>query len=322
VKQQAIFELAHAELAAAEQKLASIISSQGDLVTDIGNHLLKAGGKRLRPALFILCAKSGRNEPEGLAQLAAAIELIHMATLMHDDVIDNAATRRGVATANVRWGNHITVLAGDYFFAKAFSLVAAYGGGNALRILAGTICSICEGEISQAGNLFNSRQTEEEYLARIGKKTAEFIAASCELGALAAGLPLADVQALRHYGYAIGMAFQITDDLLDVIGAADDIGKPAGNDLRQGVLTLPVIYALQHSSQAKELRRLITARHLTDEQVQRGLAAVKATDAVKYCNRRATDYLADARRALPSSLPEQVVNSLLDTADFVGLRSY
>ncbi len=322
MKQHAIFALARNELAAVDHELASIIHSQVDLVTDIGDHLLRAGGKRLRPALYILCAKSGRSFPPGIAPVAAAIELIHMATLVHDDVIDNAATRRGMATANARWGNHVTVLAGDYLFAKAFSLIATHAGSEALKILTGTICAICEGEISQAKELFNPAQTEEDYLSRIGKKTAGLIAASCELGALTAGLPLLDVHALRQYGYAIGMAFQITDDLLDVTASSEQIGKPAGNDLRQGVLTLPIIYALQHSADREELRRIIAAREMADGQVRRGIAIVHTTDAVEYCYRRVSDYLAAARRALPASLPDDVRKSLRDIADFVGLRKY
>ncbi len=322
MKQHAIFELAQTELVAVEQELASIIRSRVDLVTDIGSHLLRAGGKRLRPALYILCAKSGRQDPAGIVPVAAAIELIHMATLVHDDVIDNAATRRGLATANARWGNHITVLAGDYLFAKAFSLISAHGGSRALQILTETICSICEGEISQARDLFNPRQSMEDYLTRIDNKTAGFIAASCELGALTAGLPPAEVEALRYYGYAIGMAFQITDDLLDVTASSEQIGKPAGNDLRQGVLTLPIIYALQNSPQAGELRQIIEARDMTDAHVQKGIAVVHTTDAVEYCYSQVSDYLATARRVLPASLPTEVRKSLWNIADFVGLRKY
>ncbi|MDT8902324.1 polyprenyl synthetase family protein [Anaeroselena agilis] len=322
MKQHAIFELAKTELASVEQELASIIRSRVDLVSDIGGHLLRAGGKRLRPALYILCAKCGSQVPAGLVPVAAAIELIHMATLVHDDVIDSAATRRGLATANARWGNHVTVLAGDYLFAKAFSLIAVHGGARALQILTETICSICEGEISQARDLFNPRQSMEDYLTRIDNKTACFIAASCELGAMTAGLTTADAEALRLYGYAIGMAFQITDDLLDVTASSEQIGKPAGNDLRQGVLTLPVLYALQHSPQAGELRRIIEARDMTDANVQKGIAVVHTTDAVEYCYGRVSDYLTTARRALPASLPAEVYKSLWDIADFVGLRKY
>ncbi len=321
VKQDSLFALALNELAIVEKELASVIVSQEALVTDIGSHLLRAGGKRLRPALFVLCAK-GRGAAAVSLSVAVAIELIHMATLVHDDVIDGAATRRSLPTANARWGNHVSVLTGDYFFAKAFSLIAANAGAEALTILTDSICAICEGEISQASDLFNPRQTEDAYLNRIGKKTAGFIAASCELGALAAGLPAADVAALRQYGHAIGMAFQITDDILDVTASTEQIGKPAGNDLRQGVLTLPVIYALANSPRKSELAELIAARDMAAAKLAGGLAIVRETDAVEYSYRRVSQYLAAARGALPASLAADVRSALVDIADFVGLRKY
>lgn len=309
------------ELAIVEKELASVIVSQEDTVTDIGSHLLRAGGKRLRPALFILCAKSKGAETAGLP-VAVAIELIHMATLVHDDVIDGAATRRSLPTANARWGNHVSVLTGDYLFAKAFSLIAANAGAEALTVLTDSICAICEGEISQASDLFNPQQTEEAYLSRIGKKTAVFIAASCELGAMAAGLPAAEVSALREYGHAIGMAFQITDDILDVTASAEQIGKPAGNDLRQGVLTLPVIHALVSSPQRGELAELIGTKELSATDVARGIAIVRETDAVEYAYGRVSQYLAAARGVLPASLSGEVRAALVAIADFVGLRKY
>lgn len=321
VKQDSLFALALNELAIVEKELASVIASQEDMVTDIGGHLLRAGGKRLRPALYILCAKSSRAAAVSLP-VAVAIELIHMATLVHDDVIDGAATRRSLPTAHARWGNHVSVLAGDYFFAKAFSLIAASAGAKALTVLTDSICAICEGEISQASDLFNSRQTEADYLSRIGKKTAGFIAASCELGALSAGLPAADVVGLRQYGHAIGMAFQITDDILDVTASTEQIGKPAGNDLRQGVLTLPVIYALANSPQRHELARLIDAKDMSAASVASSIAIVRETDAVEYAYGRVSQYLAEARSVVPASLSADVRSSLIDIADFVGLRKY
>lgn len=321
VKQSSLFALALNELAVVEKELASVLVSQEDLVTDIGSHLLRAGGKRLRPALYILCAKNGGSLSVSLP-VAVAIELIHMATLVHDDVIDGAATRRSLPTANARWGNHVSVLAGDYFFAKAFSLIAADAGPVALRVLTDAICAICEGEISQAGALFNPRQNEAAYLSRIGQKTAGFIAAGCELGALAAGLPKGDVAALRQYGYDIGMAFQITDDILDVTASTEQIGKPAGNDLRQGVLTLPVIYALENSPERQELAAMIDTKEMSAADVARGIAIVRETDAVEYSYSRVSRYLASARSVLPASLSPEVRAALVDIADFVGLRKY
>lgn len=322
MKQHAIFDLVRDELIAVENELASVIRSQVDLVTDIGSHLLRAGGKRLRPALYFLCAKSGRPALATILPVAVAIELIHMATLVHDDVIDDATTRRGLPTANVRWGNHVAVLSGDYLFAKAFSLVAGDAGSPTLKLLTETICAVCEGEIIQIRDIFNPEQSEANYLERIAKKTAGFIATSCELGANCAGLAAGEIRALHQYGYAVGMAFQITDDILDVTASSEQIGKPAGNDLRQGVLTMPVIYALHHSKRSAELKQLILTRDMTDAALKQIMAIIHETDAVEYSYRRVSEYLEEARDSLPSSITGGIRESLLEVADFVGLRKY
>lgn len=322
MKQHALFDLVQDELTAVENELASVIQSQVDLVTDIGSHLLRAGGKRLRPALYFLCAKSGGFDLAKTLPVAVAIELIHMATLVHDDVIDEASTRRGLPTANIRWGNHTTVLSGDYLFAKAFSLIAGDTGSPALKILTETICAVCEGEIIQIRDCFNPDQSEDNYLDRIQKKTAGFIAASSELGAICAGMSAADVRSMQQYGHAVGMAFQITDDILDVTASSEQIGKPAGNDLRQGVLTLPVIHALHYSKRAKDLKQLILTRDMSDANLKQAMAIIHETDAVEYSYRRVSDYLQAARNSLPASLTGDVRESLLKVADFVGLRKY
>lgn len=305
-----------------EQELASAVHSQVELATDIGNHLLRAGGKRLRPALYLLCAKSAERELAPVLPVAVAIELIHMATLVHDDVIDEASTRRGLTTANVRWGNPLAVLTGDYLFAKAFSLVAGHAGNNVLSALTDAICVICEGEIVQAKNLFDSSQTEAEYLTRSGKKTAEFIAVSCELGAKAAGLPEEDAASLRNFGYSVGMAFQLTDDILDFTGSQAQVGKPVGNDLRQGVLTLPVLYALEASPRRGELADLIQGRDMAEDKLARCLSIIKDTEAIEYSYQRVHEYLDSARSALPEAARGEVRSALSGIADFVGLRNF
>jgi len=213
-------------------------------------------------------------------------------------------------------------LSGDYLFAKAFSLIANDTGSPALKVLTETICAVCEGEIIQIRDIFNPEQDEANYLDRIAKKTAGFIAASCELGASYAGLASGEIRALKQYGHAVGMAFQITDDILDVTASSEQIGKPAGNDLRQGVLTMPVIYALHHSKRSAELKQLVLARDMTDEKLKQMMAIIHETDAVEYSYRRVSQYLEDARNSLPSSLTGAVRKSLLEVADFVGLRKY
>ncbi len=318
-----IFGIVREDLMAVEKELYSIIQSPVDLVNDISVHLVQAGGKRLRPALYLLCARGGTPKKQSeLLSMAVAIELIHMATLVHDDVIDNAATRRGRPTANARWGNHSSVLTGDYLFAKAFSSVTLGADKNMLRILTDVICTMCEGEIVQLKESYNSEQDEADYRLRVAQKTADFIAASCELGAISGGLDENDVIQVREYGYAIGMAFQITDDILDITASAEQLGKPVGNDLRQGIVTLPVIYALKTSPHCDELRSIITKQNMSDNDVKRGLEIVHQTDAIEYSYGQVNKYLQHARNILPVTLNSPVRESLLAVADFVGLRKY
>lgn len=318
----AMFGVIQDDLNALEAELLSVVHSPVELITHIGEHLVKAGGKRLRPALYLICARSRCDGLPQMMPIAVALELIHMATLVHDDVIDAASTRRGRTTANSQWGNHSAVLTGDYLFARAFSVLANNVDHNMLKILTDVICSLCEGEIIQNKDTFNPDQTEETYLVRIAKKTADFIEASCQLGGLSAGLPAADVDQLRRYGYSIGMAFQITDDILDITASSEQIGKPAGNDLRQGIVTMPVIYALRHSADRKELRELISTRNPDEKQIKRELAIVRNTEGIEYSYQRVADYLLQARNNVPESISPQLKEALFAVADFVGLRKY
>ncbi|WP_425060542.1 polyprenyl synthetase family protein [Sporomusa carbonis] len=317
-----IFTIIQDDLEAVEKALCSIIQSPVDLVNDITVHLVQAGGKRLRPALYLLCARGGSPNTTEILPMAVAIELIHMATLVHDDVIDNAATRRGRPTANARWGNHSSVLAGDYLWAKAFSLLTDNTDNKMLKILTNVICTMCEGEIVQLKEAFNPDQDEADYRLRVAQKTAGFIAASCELGAIAGGMDEGDAVQVREYGYSIGMAFQITDDILDITASAEQLGKPVGNDLRQGIVTLPVIYALKNSPRGGELRSIIEKQFMSDDDVKRGLEIIHQTKAVEYSYAQVNKYLQHARRVLPATLNNPVREALLAVADFVGLRKY
>lgn len=317
-----MFNLVQKELLAIEEELATVVRSEVNLVTDISSHLLKAGGKRLRPALFLLCAKNDQLESQKAITMASAIEMIHMATLVHDDVIDRADTRRGIATANAQWGNQLSVLTGDYLFAKAFSLIANGDDKRPLQVLTEVICKMCEGEILQSRDHFNKDQSEMEYYDRIAKKTACFIAASCELGAIYAGMTTEETALCYQYGYAVGMAFQITDDLLDVTASSQQIGKPAGSDLRQGVVTLPVIYALEHSCHREELGKMIAEKDMSEGNSRRSMEIVHETDAIEYCYQQVEKYLEIARNSLPDSLSSEVRQALIQITAFVGLRKY
>lgn len=322
VNKQSIFDTVKSDLIQLEAELLSVIHSPEELITDMSQHLVEAGGKRLRPALYFMCAQNRVCDSDKLMPIAIAIELIHMATLVHDDVIDNSAIRRGRPTANSCWGNHSSVLIGDYLFAKAFSLVATKVSNQMLKVLTDVICSMCEGEINQNRSTFNADQSENDYLGRIAQKTADFLAASCELGALAADLSDREVEAFREYGYSLGMAFQITDDLLDITSSSEELGKPVGNDLRQGIVTLPVIYALQHSVHRDELKEIVQTANMPEEKIKRGLEIIHETDAVEYSQNKVADYLQKARDVIPDSVELEHKEAFIAVADFIGLRKY
>lgn len=320
---QSMFEIIKDDLAQLEEALLAISQTPTMLITKIGTHLVKAGGKRLRPALYFLAARSRGEEVENLQSLAIALEMIHMATLVHDDVIDEASTRRGIPTANVKWGNQMSVLTGDYMFAKAFALVAEHRcQKEVLHSLSEVICSLSEGEIIQNSEAFDPKQTEEEYAERIAKKTANFIAASCELGAIVAKHSKLNIEALKEYGYCLGMAFQITDDILDIVASSEQLGKPAGNDIVQGMVTLPVIRALAVSEHKEELATIVATRGMSPEMVKRGLELIRATDAIDYSYDRVDQYLQRAKDVLPAELPEDIRKTFEEVVDFVGTRKF
>lgn len=319
-----IFDIIKSDLADLETALQEAVKSPVDTITDIGNHLVKAGGKRLRPAMFFLAARCSANfNLERVMPLAVALELIHMASLVHDDVLDSAATRRGEETANAKWGNQLAILAGDYLFAKAFVLVTENGYGERVNNqLSRLLADLSAGELIQNKEIYKASCDIEEYYERIAMKTANFLAISCQLGGHVMGLPEKEVQALYDYGYCVGMAFQLTDDLLDLTGDSKTIGKPAGNDILQGIITLPAIRALETSPDREELLSIVTNRHMTKADLDRALELVRATDGIEFTRKKVEEYLDRARGVLPETIPEDVRTAYVMAADFVAGRKF
>ena len=312
------------ELAVLEKTLCEALASPVPLIAEMGMHLVRSGGKRLRPALYLLAAKSceGFDEKKALP-LAAAIERIHMASLVHDDVIDHASTRRGAATANAKWGNQIAVLAGDHIFAQAFLLVSGKGYTETVGDrMASLVQGLCAGEILQDSSLYTAEHDLEEYERRIAMKTADFLATCCELGGIVGGASPEVCEGLKAYGKAVGMAFQITDDLLDVTGDEERIGKPAGNDIRQGVVTLPFIRALETSPDREELCRIVTNQDMSDEMVARAIEIVRASDGIDVAHARAEAYIAEAGRVLPEAVGGEAREAFLRAAAYIGKRDF
>lgn len=319
-----MFDVIKQDLEVLNEGLIEAVSSPVELVNEVGTHLVTAGGKRIRPALCLLAARGGSDfSLDRVLPLAEAMELIHTASLVHDDVIDDADTRRGEPTANAKWDNQVAILSGDYIFARAFSLVATGGYGDYVsKRLAELVCNLSVGEIIQDHTVYQAVKDLDNYYSRIQKKTADFLEICCELGALVGGLGKAEADKLAEYGHCIGMAFQITDDVLDIMQTSEQIGKPAGNDIRQGIVTLPVIRALQVSEDSAELEEIVTNSDMTDAMVDRAMEIVRATDGVDVAMAKADEYLDRAREVLPESLPTEIKEAFIMVADFIGERDF
>ncbi|MBO6204993.1 MAG: polyprenyl synthetase family protein [Selenomonas sp.] len=319
-----MFDVIQSDLDVLNEGLIGAVSSPVALVNEVGTHLVTAGGKRIRPALCLLAARGSKEfSLERILPLAEALELIHTASLVHDDVIDEADTRRGEPTANAKWDNQIAILGGDYIFARAFSLIAEGGYGDYVaKRLAELVCNLSVGEIIQDHTVYQAVKDLDNYYERIQKKTADFLEICCELGGLVGGLPEEDTKKLAEYGHCIGMAFQITDDVLDIMQTSEQIGKPAGNDIRQGIVTLPVIHALNVSDDAEELAEIVTNPEMTGEMVERALEIVRMTDGVEVAKAKADEYLERARQVIPADLPAEIKDAFVQVADFIGDRDF
>lgn len=231
-----------------EETLLHATRSGHPLVDEAATHLLNAGGKRLRPALVMISSRAGRDSGRSTLLAAAAVELVHLATLYHDDVIDDTDTRRGVPTVHAKWGTEVAVLSGDYLFARGCSM-GAEAGGKVARILADAISQVCEGQLIETERVGDPSGGPDAYIATIQRKTAALFRAACELGCTTSGASPEARSALRTYGLNLGLAFQVVDDLLDVVGDPRVTGKEIGSDLRAGVFTLPVLLAAQRDGE-------------------------------------------------------------------------
>jgi len=295
-----------AELAEVEQILHKAVDCDDPLVGEVSRYLLRAGGKRLRPRLLLLAAWFGRRRPKRRTlHLAAAVELLHMATLLHDDVVDESPQRRGRPTVQVRWDTRTAVLGGDYLVAAAFELLAAWGGAEAWRGVATVIRAMAEGEMQEQACCGRADVTEQDYFERIEKKTALFIAECCRLGAVAAAADAGAQDALRRYGYHLGMAYQVIDDVLDLVGDRLAMGKPTGVDLGRRLATLPLIHCLRvHGGDAqRRVREVLANATVADAEVAQVVAILQDLGCIDYALEAARHFAAGARAAL-RALPD------------------
>lgn len=281
-----------------DQTLQAVLEESPGALRDIGEYLMKAGGKRVRPVLTIYSGLVFGPFSEELVKTAAAAELIHMASLIHDDIIDDAASRHHLPSVKTVWGNHVAVLAGDYLFAKAFGLLAEIQNPRALKLMVETIEKMCAGEVVQAQNRFNSELSLAEYYNCIGKKTASFLEGVCQSGAVIAGATAEQVQTMGEYGLSLGLAFQIKDDLLDFYGQSEIMGKPKFEDLRQGNLTLPVLLLLQTADYGTWTRNKIKQGYLEERDLTEVAELLTQTGITREVSTIASSYLDQAKNCL------------------------
>jgi heptaprenyl diphosphate synthase len=303
------------DLERVETALRASVKTDDAQLTEIAGHLIHAGGKRLRPVTTVVAARTaGPGPSDAVVMGAVAVELVHLGSLYHDDVMDEAETRRGIDSVNARWGNLRAILAGDFLLARA-SEIAASLGTEVAGLLARTIGWLCEGEVAQLRYVFNTGRNEAAYLSSITGKTASLFGTAARIGGLVAQVPRSHVEALTNWGRAFGMAFQVYDDVLDVVATEAELGKPTGHDLVEGVYTLPVIRTLAgDGSAARELRDLL-GRPVENAELDKALAIVRSGPGVASAVGTARDYASQARRIAEGLPPSEAARAMADATD-------
>jgi len=303
------------EIAQIEEKLNQVTRTAPPGMAEQLNHVLEGGGKRIRPALTLLASKFHYCNLDLLLPVATAIELLHTATLIHDDTIDNSHLRRGKLSINRLWGNLNAVLLGDYLFAASARMTAEAGNIRVIKLFSQTLIDICSGEIDESLNPFN--KDREQYFQRIGNKTASLFSAAAESGAVLSEAPEEVVQSLRNYGYNLGMGFQIVDDILDFTGQKETMGKPVVSDLSQGILTLPVILLLERSESN-------WVKEIFDKDKEKGIKLiiemVRNSSVLEECYHVAQGFCSRACFALEQLPRNSAYNSLANLAGYVTER--
>lgn len=307
------------DLRAVEELLLRRTASRSELIASASAYTVRAGGKRLRAALALLAARLGVYHLSRVIHAAAAVELIQAASLVHDDLVDQAARRRGQITVHARWDNDVALMVGDYFFALAAGEMALSPDPRIITYYAQAVQTIVEGELSPVLVAEPLDQALEQYFYKTGAKTASLFEAACKAGMAAGGGSEAQIAALGRYGFDLGMAFQIVDDVLDFIGDEQTLGKPAGNDLRQGTITLPLIYALARSDSPR-LRAIVAHHNPSESQVRAAVEEVIAVGGVEAAMAEARRFIARANHQLAEFPPSATRRTLEDIAYFVISR--
>ena len=311
------------DLAATETIIHERMISPVGVIPNLAAHLVDAGGKRIRPMITLAAARLLGGGGDAARKLAAAVEFIHSATLLHDDVVDDGGMRRGKKSANRVWGNSASVLVGDFLFARSFNLMVESGDLQVLDILARAASVIAEGEVMQLAAANDAETSRERYMQIIGAKTAALFAAAAKAGAVVAGRPGAEAEALETYGRELGLAFQLVDDALDYGGLSTAMGKDVGNDFREGKVTLPVVFARDAGDESERVFwRRVMGGERDDDDFHRALALLRRRDAITQTLEAARAHAATATDALMRLPANAYREALADLASFVVERAY
>jgi len=314
-----VFSLIDSELKEIESAYADYLKTNVSLIPKISEHIILSGGKRLRPALLILTMKMMGDQPYSGTAMAAVIEFIHTATLLHDDVVDQADMRRGLTAANMIWGNEASVLVGDFLFSTSFDLAVDQGNLKILKALASATKRLAEGEILELMKTADITTTEDDYLAVIEGKTAILMAISCEIGSLLADADHEKQSIMKTFGLNLGMAFQMVDDVLDYTSREEDLGKAIGIDLEEGKLTLPLIYTLKQASdeERKKLQEIILADFVSPEDFTYVYQLLTKYKGIQFTMNQARNHIETAKSLLTPLEPSLFKEALVFVADYV-----
>jgi octaprenyl-diphosphate synthase len=316
--------LVAADMAATDRLIHARMTSGVALIPDLARHLIDSGGKRLRPMLTLAAAQAGGYGGTHHVRLAAAVEFIHTATLLHDDVVDESSLRRGKVSANLMWGNKPSVLVGDFLFSRAFQLMVETGNMAVLDILAGASAIIAEGEVMQLKSSNTLDVSEDHYMSVVKAKTAALFSAAAHSGALLTGRGDGFVAGLRAYGENLGIAFQLVDDALDYSGRQALMGKTVGDDFREAKMTLPIILAHARAREEDKpfWKRVIETGNQTESDLDRAITLIEQTGSIQETMRRARAFADDAKSALDVLPNSGIKHALADIADFCVERAY
>ncbi|MBC9726162.1 polyprenyl synthetase family protein [Streptomyces sp. TRM68367] len=325
VRDQALEADVQAGLAAVDEGLREATKSEVPFITEAAQHLVRAGGKRFRPLLVMLCAQFGDPYAPGVVPSAVVVELTHLATLYHDDVMDEAAVRRGVPSANTRWGNSVAVLTGDFLFARASQILADLGP-EAVRVQAVAFERLVTGQILETAGPQDGRDPVDHYLDVLGGKTGSLVAVSCRFGAMMSGADETVVDVLSQYGERLGVAFQLADDVLDIASDSHESGKTPGTDLREGIPTLPVLRLRERAdrlglTEDRELCELLDSDLSDDTRHAEALRLLRAHPALEQARRDTVRYAEDARAALAPLRECDAKVALMELCDAVVHRA-